>query len=396
MRNKIMGLMMVATFIGQANANESKFSYGGQLRVRNDNKELTYSSSDKHNVTQLRARMEFEATLPNGTLFHVSPQGTKNYGDVQYVTNDATSNRARVTSGDKYHSRVELFEAYAKRTVGKLSYKIGRQALGYGDRIILGTRNWTAGGLAYDALKFSYKIGAGQLDLGYAHNSVGDETNSTHDDSILSFLYYKALMQKDLQLDVYFIHNNDRDSEEVKNVGFRYYQKFGNFDVRTENIYQTQRVADKKEHNLNLSLGYSFTDSFRTYLRYMQASENYNHLYTNRHLYNGIIDVVGRQNLVNYEVGAKYKLNSDFDFSLQFMCFSQKDTVGAYNQATSAVLAGDITKEHIGNEVDFMAHYKLSTQEKVSLAYSTFMHGDYFSSNPDNSRFAYLQYYLKF
>lgn len=381
--------------IGNAFASEIQFSYGGQFRVRNENREISSSSSDRRNQTQLRARLELEATMPSGTVLHISPQGAKNYGEIEYQSTSINSNTARETSGDKYHSRMDLFEAYAKRSVGNLTYKVGRQTMGYGDRIILGTRNWTPGGLSYDALKLSYKLGVGEIDFAYAQNALGN-ANSTDDDSILSFLYYKVFQKKDLKLDVYFIHNNDRDNLELKNLGFRYFQKFGSLDVKTENIFQDQSQTDKKEHNLNLEVGYQVNQSLKSYLSYMQASKNYDHLYTNRHLYNGILDVVGRKNLVRYELGTKYRLNHQFHFSLQVMRFNQKDNSGAYNQATSAVIGGNVSEEHIGDEINLISVYKVNPNERLSFALAAFDHGDYFQNSPDLSRFGYLQYLLKF
>lgn len=381
--------------IGNSIASEVQFSYGGQFRVRNENREMSSSASDRRNQTQLRARLELEASLPSGTVLYIAPQGSKNYGEIEYQSTSATSNTARETSGDRYHSRMELFEAYAKRSLGNLTYKIGRQAMGYGDRIILGTRNWTPGGMSYDALKLTYKLGVGEIDLAYAQNALG-AANSTDDDSILSFLYYKVFQQKNLNLDVYFIHNNDRDYLELKNFGFRYFQKFGSLDFKTENIFQVQSQTDKKEHNLNFEIGHQFNQSLRSYLSYMQASKNFDQLYTNRHLYNGIVDVVGRKNLIRYELGTKYKINQQFNLSLQFMRFNQKDNSGAYNQATTAIIGGDVSKEHIGDEIDLIAVYKIDPNERLSFALAVFEHGDYFQNNPDISRFGYLQYLLKF
>ena len=44
-------------------AQDVEFNYGGQLRIRNEHKELSHSTQDKRNATGLRVRMELEAKV---------------------------------------------------------------------------------------------------------------------------------------------------------------------------------------------------------------------------------------------------------------------------------------------------------------------------------------------
>jgi hypothetical protein len=175
--------------------------YSGEFRLRNQNREFTFSNGDRRNLIEMRARANFKVKFDENLTFNISPQATKNYGELISETNDETDT-IRPSSGDKYHSGVDLFEAYIHSTGETISYKLGRQQLNYGDNVILGRRNWTAGGLSFDAAKFTFSIGEGELDLAYAKLSEGGDTSNANDDADLTLAYYKILKEKDLNLDL--------------------------------------------------------------------------------------------------------------------------------------------------------------------------------------------------
>ena len=149
------------------------YDFKGQFRVRNQNRELTSSNGDRRNLIQLRARASLKVLVKKGITFTLTPQTTKTYGEVQ---------NSLLTSGDQFHSRVDIFEASIFSQEQGFSYQIGRQKLNYGDHLILGTRNWTNGGLVFDALKLSFELGQGDLDFAYAKVSEGSDIVSTNDD----------------------------------------------------------------------------------------------------------------------------------------------------------------------------------------------------------------------
>lgn len=407
MKKSVLKSGLMSSLIGLSSLSvyaAPEMDFGAELRLRNENRTMEQDSTqNRRNRTQMRARMTFDAKVNENLNFHIAPQATKYYGEVINTANNAgTTNR--LSSGDQYHSSVDLFEAYAKGKRGKVEYKLGRQALGYGDNIILGTRNWTAGGLSYDAVKFTVPAGGeSKLDLVYAQISQGTTATEVSDDVMLTILYYKALTQEDLLLDVYAFNNDDRASQEnIFNLGFRLKGKLNKLDFRTENIAQTNsKMKDNTESNFNVEVGYKLNDPLRVYIGFSQASANFSQMYTNRHRYNGIIDMVGRRNMNTYEVGASYKANSDLSFSLQYFMFTRKDKkVAAYKQNGKAYTGATVDQtgkeEEIGSEIDFITKYKLSKNEKLTLALSQFKHGDYFQGDIDTSTFVFVEYGLKF
>ncbi len=381
-------------------AQDVEFNYGGQLRIRNEHKELSHSTQDKRNATGLRVRMELEAKVNNNLKFYIAPQATKAYGEVITEANDESLTN-RNSSGDKYHSSMDLFEGYIESKTDGFKYKLGRQRLKYGDQRILGERNWTPGAASFDAFLVQWEIGKkGKLDLVYAQNSDGNSSSDESDDTNLAFAYYKLKMDSAHELDAYIIHNNEREVLESMTYGFRIKHVWGNFTFVTENMYQTQtdfvNNDDSVEHNVNIDLAYQLSSPLGLKLSYMQASAGYDQLYVNRHMYLGIIDIVGRKNLEAISLVGKYQTDSAWTFNAQLHMFNRKDeNVAAYNQATSSTIAGDMDEKHIGNELDLIVDYEKNEYEKFRLGLSQFQHGDYFNDSLDNSSFVFLQYLFK-
>jgi hypothetical protein len=360
------------------------YDFKGQFRVRNQNRELTSSNGDRRNLIQLRARTSLKVSVKKGLTLTLTPQATKTYGEVQ---------NSLLTSGDQFHSSVDIFEASVFSQEEGFSYQIGRQKLNYGDHLILGTRNWTNGGLVFDALKLSFELGRGDLDFAYAKVSEGSDIVSTNDDINLAFLYYKIIKEKDLNLDAYIIHNNDRQGDEVWALGSRYKGQKRRWGWRSEIILQSLPQTNDIEHTIDLEGSFFVKSSLRTFFGWTQSSGRYNQLYTNRHFYNGMIDIVGRRNLEGFFAGTNYKIDDRWKLNFKWMNFNQMHKgIGAYDQAVASLINGDRNNSDIGNEFDLSLHFQKNKYENLTLGLSTFLHGDYFTSSPQASRFFYLEY----
>lgn len=390
MRKQIMALSLWSlSFVGFAN--DLKVEHNAQLRVRHENYNIYEGRSDKVDYTAMRFRAGFQFDVGEGRKLYLSPQVLKGFGDLN-------ANNQQ-TSGDKNSSAVEFHEAYADIGLGlfDMSLKVGRQQINYGNNNVFGTRNWTPGGQAFDAAKLTAPVGMGELDVVYS-KIVNDDTTTTSDDITLTFLYYRALDTDHHELDAYVIFNNrsvDDDNRDTRSVGLRYQYKSDSFGFSTENIFQDLNKQDHSAYNLNLDLDYKLA-KFTPFATFSLATFRYDQLYANRHSHNGLIDIVGRKNLVRASLGAKYKINKRWSAKLEFFQFKkQSENDLAYNQAVSSTLNGDINEDDLGQEIDVSVKYSPRSKESFVLAYSQFMHGDYFAKD-DTSRFVYAQYLLKF
>jgi len=144
-------LSFVFVFIFAFQAAAVEFNYNGEIRLRNLQKDLDIGLSDQKNITEMRVRASLNVVVNNKLDVVISPQATKNFGEVIASGNDESSS-SKESSGDIFHGTVDLFQAYVNSKSKHFGYRIGRQQLNYGDNVVLGTRNWTNGGLAFDAL----------------------------------------------------------------------------------------------------------------------------------------------------------------------------------------------------------------------------------------------------
>ena len=253
----------------------------------------------------------------------MAPQAAKGYGELISQSNDEGGSSVR-SSGDKYHSSVDLFEGYVEAKEEGYKYKIGRQKLRYDDQRILGERNWTPGGATFDAFLFQKNIGEkGKLDLVHAQISDGNTSSDETDDATLTFAYYKLKMNSAHELSLYAIHNNQRKTLESTTYGLRLHHVWGNFIFTLEGMHQQQVDLEvdetRNEHNVDLVLKYQLSQSIVLGVNYMQTSGEYDQLYVNRHLYNGIIDIVGRKNLETIGAGVYVSSDSPWSYSLEVM-----------------------------------------------------------------------------
>src|SRR5690554_5097801 len=214
-----------------AGAQAVEVNFDGHFRLRHENYDIYQGRDDKSDATQIRVRTGLEFKLENGRKVYLASQAVKPFG------RPASAKR---TSGDANHTQVDFFEAYAEVPMGQIQLKLGRQAMHYGEGALIGSRGWTAGGQSFDAFKLSAPVGKGELDLVYSKIENKDDS-TVAEDVTLSLLYYKVLREKNLEFDLYALLNNEAiesQTPDSRSYGFRYKQKFNNFGLLTENVFQ--------------------------------------------------------------------------------------------------------------------------------------------------------------
>lgn len=380
-----------------ANAAE-KLSFSGQFRLRNLNDHIYEGRSNRLNITQLRFRSKFDYEVSEELHVVLTPQGVKDFGELGYRYQSDDSHDEYLTSGDKHHKDLEFFEAYAEGRREWFRYKLGRQTLAYGDNLVLGSRNWTPSGVSFDAFKFVVELGDGELHMVNAKVSQGLSGSRTEDDKNLSFLYYKIIQEEGLELDAYYLYDQGgtaNGTSDVSALGLRYKQGFGLGDIYFEQVVQDSSALESTEYSTNFEAGAQF-GSARYFLYYALNSADYDHLYTNRHAYNGIIDIVGRRNVETISLGVEADMNEALAFKAEVLHFNKQQRGRAsYILSTESTLQGDDTKRNLGNELDLRLFYSLSENEGLEAAYAAFLHGDFFQEQ-ETSYLFYLEYLIRF
>ncbi|NCN95792.1 MAG: hypothetical protein GW917_03645, partial [Bdellovibrionales bacterium] len=136
---------------GVSEAVELNVKQDGEFRFRHENYDIYSGRSDKVDFTTLRLRFGLDFDLGEDRHVYISPQAVKGFGELNPETQSNGSTSFRQTSGDQYDKELDFYEAYASVPVGPMRFKVGRQVLSYGENVMIGDRNWTPRGQAFDA-----------------------------------------------------------------------------------------------------------------------------------------------------------------------------------------------------------------------------------------------------
>lgn len=393
MKKIIIGLLWTSVAFAQ-----DKLDYYGEFKLRNRHYENNQYGSDRREFLEMRLRLNFDYEVNNNLKLMVAPQVVRNLGEVEYRGDDATSNSAYQTSGDVSNSRVDLFEAYAEGKRESFTYKLGRQMLRYGENVVIGHRNWNMNGQSFDAFKLTKKIGEhGKIDGVYAKIVEGPDRSDLKDNENFSMLYYSWLKNKN-QRDLYYIYKNNSEvvgDNDFSTFGARIKHNFENLTLTLEEIAQTNTFDDHVASSSNLTLQYKLQNNFELFGTYSFNSDRYDQLYTNRHIHNGFMDMVGRPNLERASVGLKAPLLGG-RLRVELLDLRKANSDGAsYGFNGESVLVGDDSEDHLGTELDVTYQVSISENEQVEFGYSAFEAGDFFQEQK-LSQFGYIQYSLSF
>ena len=126
----------------------------------------------------------------------------------------------------------------------------------------------------------------------------------------------------------------------------------------------------------------------------------FNQLFPLGHAYFGFIDLVGRQNIIDFSQGAAVHPHRQLTFKIDSHFFWRASTADAlYNSAGNVVRAGASgSSRQIGNEIDVTATYDFDRHFMVLLGYSHLYSGDFIeeSGSADDINFSYLMFQYTF
>jgi len=155
-------------------------------------------------------------------------------------------------------------------------------------------------------------------------------------------------------------------------------------------------------------LGYTLADVAmkpRVYIGYDYASgddnpddnkvKTFNQLYPLGHAYLGYIDVVGRQNIEAFSLGASlWPVAKKIQAKADYHMFNRAETEDALYNAGGAIVrkGSDGESKDIGSEIDLTVTYKINRETTAWVGYSHFFAGDFIEeSGPDeDTDFAYV------
>ena len=123
--------------------------------------------------------------------------------------------------------------------------------------------------------------------------------------------------------------------------------------------------------------------------------QTFNQLFPLGHAFLGYIDIVGRQNIIDPNLGVTFKPIDKMAVNVAAHFFWRDSTSDAlYNAGGIPIRPGGIsTSSEVGQEIDFTVSYKFDRHTTALLGYSHFFAGPFIKESPpaNDIDFLYLQ-----
>lgn len=361
----------------------SDLSVGGQVRVRGewwDNFNTKPANDDEFALT--RIRLHADARILPALRFFVEARSALTY-DRDIATPDGSGKRPIDEDS------LDLENAFGDITIGgdiKATARIGRQELNYGSQRIIGVLDWANTRRTFDGARLIVKGDGWQADT-FATRLVQIQRYEFNDGYIGGHDFYGIYATKTFKdlgatLDVYALnrlkHNittntvdDNRDS-----LGARLVGKCGasGFDYEIEGTYQIGDTgpADIDAYSIAAILGYSIPDcpfGTRLFAGYDYATgnsdptdgttERYDPLYPTGHMFFGLVDAIGRQNIQALSIGLRSEPVKKLKASLEAHWFERAETTDAVFDAggNQIIAATASSSREIGQEIDVTLTY---------------------------------------
>jgi len=383
----------------------------GHARFRWETRNDVGYKSATHDNKLLRVRPAFTWATDDSVKILFEPQFSRTFGSDgnSGATTDPALNVHRAQIWTNWDDKVHL--------------TIGRQALSYGDQVVLSTLEWSNVARSFDALKATLLLpfGKGKVDIIDATMNTNTTSSTLTDDLTLRGVYSMWNWGKGLEnVDLYYLIKDQQNiaTADIVNKmwGVRLKSKLGSFDYRLEYTSQNTETndgttADLKGEQTDIELGYSFDWlGSRVAIEWFNANDEYDHMMPLAHAYLGIADVLGRSNINGYAFHYKMKPTDKVTVKIDYHIF-ERDTASSDaitagpNQiaktATSYTSAS--TSKDLGSELDIQVSFKSSKSATVVLGTGLFSPDKYFEEyttgdarNKDSIKFAFAQYIVKF
>ncbi len=377
--------------------------FSGHARTRmvfEDNTAGTDSNAVERWDNRVRANMDFMPA--SGLKVRLAPQFTHVWGDV--ATNDSFKAK-------------EAWMMYSPNDM--LSLWVGRQAVSFGNELILGTNSWAQDSTVHDVVKGVFTLDMGIAGVWYAKNQEGTTTGAADSRDNDHFGIYLSFDKLDAVkvLDLYAIWWDQRSAAATSKA------RFGTFGARVAKDFDaidfgaeaTVNFGNKaigaayesfKGMAMDVAVGYNWNDH-RVGLGLVYANSEYEeiapttHRATLRsHRYMGDADFFTRENgnLYALSLVSNFALNQEFEASVDGYYFmAAKSDLGSANGKTIA------DESALGMEADFALAYMPMDNIAFQAGYALFKPGSALddaalgvNQKKETAHKAYLQGTLKF
>ncbi|MCF8143000.1 MAG: alginate export family protein [Deltaproteobacteria bacterium] len=399
---------------------------GGSLRYRyeyqNNFSVQKYGTNQTDNVLLMRTRINVGYRLPQKARFFVQFQ------DARFALSDLKKDNFGPNC--PYWNELDLRQAFFEwREIGNspLGFKVGRQAIQYGDNRIFGPGGWgNVGRYTWDGGKILVQTPAVDVDIFTAQRILYQKDE--FDDDHFPYKVYAAYGQiKSIpknKLDLFYVVKWDSDETTkgktgvgellVQTVGFYGKGKWNRFDYASTFAYQ---FGDYGKDNinafgLNAEVGYTpidfWTPRFAVSLSYASGDKDPNDgtygtfdgVFGAIDMYYGRMNLFSWMNLMDIQVGVSVKPVEKMKISLDYHNFSLAQKKDAWYYCTGKKMRWDPTGasgSDLGNEIDLVWQYQIHPRIGLMAGCAAFFPGDFVEAtgSDDNAYWAFGQIMIK-
>lgn len=393
------------------------FSLGGQLRFRGelwDN--FGFSDVRKREDGFGLFRLRLHGDLILGRSFRVFVEGKSSLANGRELPG---GNRAIDTDSMALQNAFVDFRVPLEGDK-TLTFRAGRQELQFGKQRFVSPLDWANTRRTFDGFRGIYRWSSWRIESFWVRPTKVSKYGFNRPDPASEFLgVYSSgrLPGSELSLDVYWLRlERDRATfggvtgpEIRQTAGGRVGGVLkGNFGVDLEAAYQfgSHGERDIRAFMFAGQTAYQFPTQGtpRIYAGFDYASgdedpddnqvNTLNQLFPLAHAYNGFIDMVARQNIIDFSQGISFKpwrrITAKVDGHF-FWRASRADAL--YNAGAGVVRAGDLGDSRwVGSELDLTTIIKIDRHLTLVLGYSRFFPGAFVeeSGPSENIQFGYL------
>ncbi len=419
-----------------------KIKLGGEMRARFEsfyNFDFSGKPTDTFDtkkgshreLTLLRTRLNFDADINDYLRAFLELQDNRAFGEEQSTVGSLSDNRTDLLQG---FAELKSFSPVSS-VLSDLSFLVGRWRLNYGKERIIGPLDWTNQGRSWDGarLRWAGKNGnwvdgfVTQIAESFASPSVVPRTAvraSEDRDEVFWGIYGHLTFLKGIvdEIEPYFLGRNqswnadgrklfgttdDIFRENRYTAGVRVAGEptvLPGLDYDIEGNYQFGNVIVEganfdiqDAYSIHAGAGYtckSIAWTPRVGGKFSFASgdkdsaddelNTFDQLYPTGHAHLGYIDLVGRQNIFDYEVNLSAKPTKKWLMKVDGHWFMLDQAEDAWYDAGGNVLGAwtgaagtDKPDRELGKEVDLTANYAMFKNFSVTLGYSHFFAGDF-------------------
>ncbi len=401
---------------------DSYLTLGGQVRDRYEyfqNNTFGSGTQDKDGYNLLRAMVN--ADLHLGPFVRVFTQGIS-------ATEQDRAGGARTSDEDE----VDLHQAFADLTLPfaedtRLTLRGGRQVMVFGAQRLIGVSDWTNVRRTFDGFRATLTMPGNTLDVFYAR-PVRVRPYKFDDNSPANFIagVYDtwevpgALAKARTKLEMYAFYVNRQSitfnqttaGENRYTLGSRLTANPKPFDFDLEADYQIGRFNYQATHAFSVAAtsGYTLEEAIftpRAFVGFDIASGGsrnnpgnaFDQLFPSGHDQFGMIDAIGRQNIIDVHPGVTLTLLEKkpgaerLTLLTEYRQFWRESNQDAVYTSSGSILraSGGSNASSIGGEMDLQVNWQIDRHISAYAGYSHFFHGSFITDTGPHSdiNFAY-------